>query len=205
MRDAEKLDLLLDAALKTYADPEFELGLEARVLARIADARPQQRSIRPTQRRLWLPWAVALAAAAVILPALLLRWQPRRPSVDTTQQAAHSRQDVPGNRQKLAAETSAVSPIPGTTMHLRSLRSRLRESQPPVQQQVAVASPLPKKDVFPTPQPLSAQERALFVVATQTPAPLREALVKAQTEDNPPVHIAAIHIPPLESLDPDQP
>ena len=71
--------------------------------------------------------------------------------------------------------------------------------------QLASLSPLPKLDVFPTPQPLTPEERAFVVLITQTPTPVRNALLAAQEQDDAPVHIAAIHIPPLESHNHDQP
>jgi hypothetical protein len=80
---------------------------------------------------------------------------------------------------------------------------RSAQATSPVQN--AQAAPLPKLDVFPTPQPLTAEERALVVIVTQTPLPAREALVEAQSLDAQPVRIAEIHIPQLEPPDPGQP
>jgi hypothetical protein len=72
--------------------------------------------------------------------------------------------------------------------------------------QVAGASlARPKLDVFPTPQPLTAEERALALVATQSPAPLRRALVEAEKQDDAPIRIADIRISPLDLPDQDQP
>jgi hypothetical protein len=67
--------------------------------------------------------------------------------------------------------------------------------------QTAAAEPLPKLDFFPTPQPLTPQEQALAVIATQTPAPELKALIDAQKADDRPFPIAASHIPPFEPPD----
>lgn len=66
--------------------------------------------------------------------------------------------------------------------------------------QRAAALPLPKLDVFPAPQPLTAQERALVSVTREAPVPVRKALADVQDQDSVPIHIAAIHIPPVEPL-----
>jgi hypothetical protein len=55
-----------------------------------------------------------------------------------------------------------------------------------------------KLAVFPTPQPLTPQERALYALATQVPEDQRQAILNARKNDSAPLDIAAIRIPPLE-------
>ena len=57
---------------------------------------------------------------------------------------------------------------------------------------------LPKLDVFPAPQPLTAEERALYSFATDVPEKQRQAVLNAQKNDNAPLDVAAIRIPPIE-------
>jgi hypothetical protein len=60
---------------------------------------------------------------------------------------------------------------------------------------------LPKLDVFPSPQPLSPEEKALVSFAARAPEPVRQALIDAQTQADAPLNIAAIEIQPLDPPD----
>jgi hypothetical protein len=186
MRENDDLDLLLDAALKTYADSEKSPNLEQRILARIA-AEP---SVAPRTR--WLPWVIALPLAACLLVLVLfMSPQHREPSQTATPFAPSS-----------PLATLPAAPLPAK-VHSSRTRSPLHSAPP-----ILLAGrdvPLPKLDVFPTPQPLTAEERALVVIATQTPVPLRRALVEAQSQPDAPLHIAEISIPPVKPPDQVQP
>jgi hypothetical protein len=186
MRENDDLDLLLDSALKTYAESEASPRLEQRILARIA-AEPSS-----AQRSRWLHWAVALPLAACLLLIVLFVSQHREPS-----QIAHESSAPSSPVSVLRAEPNPAQ------VHRGRTRPPLRTASP-----VLVAgrnAPLPKLDVFPTPQPLTAEERALVVIATQTPVPLRKALVEAQSQPDAPLHIAEINIPPIKPPDQVQP
>jgi hypothetical protein len=223
MREKDDLDLLLDSALSTYADPRA--GLEDRVLSALDAAHiaagsrglqaPEYKQLgkmafRPgplsfqyirakykvhiSRRR--LAWAVAPPLAA----CLLLLWL-------STPKTIHA----PSTSTQQAHQTNPSPPIPLAaapqfSMHTsrRHTPRAIESALTPLNAQVADALPRPKLDVFPTPQPMSAEERALGLVAAQTPLPLRKALVEAQQDDLP-IHIAATHIPPLESPDLGQP
>lgn len=52
-------------------------------------------------------------------------------------------------------------------------------------------------EVFPTPQPLSAEERALLALATQAPPDVTKQVIEAQEHLGDPIQIAAITIRPL--------
>jgi hypothetical protein len=192
MPDKDDLDLLLDSALSTYADPGPDAGLEQRVLARIAAA-PTSPERKQAPRRPWLPWAIALPLAAGL--ALLLLSNPKikySPSPQT--QLAHESVPPPAlPRAGAPAETHSESP-----------RITKKPAATPRQQplaQVANAVPLPKLDVFPTPQPLTLQEQAFAAFAVHGPEPERKALATAQQQIDAPLSIAAIHIPPVQSPD----
>lgn len=199
MREKDELDLLLDSALRTYADPGPDAGLEDRVLKALTAARaPEVRTtwiaLRP--RRHWLPWAFALPIAV----CLLLLWLSTAKTIHApsapTEQARHT---IPA-----PALSPAIAPEGSTHPSRRHAGRAMVSAPPPSNGLVANAVLRPKLDVFPTPQPMTAEERALSAVAVQTPLPLREALVEAQQNDEP-LHIAATHIPPLESPDQGQP
>ncbi|HEY1897211.1 MAG TPA: hypothetical protein VGG62_13100 [Terracidiphilus sp.] len=188
MREKDDLDLLIDSALATYADPGPDSGLEDRVLVTLAAVRTATPRLPGGGRRGWLPWAVAIPIAA----GLLFLWlSPRRdqPVPASKPQEAHV-----SARTAIAPHAEPSSEVrPGITH-----RHAVRATQPAAPVQTAQADPLPKLDVFPTPRPLTAEERALVVAVTQTPLPAQEALIEAESLEHQPVRIAEIQIPPLE-------
>jgi hypothetical protein len=171
----DHLDLLIDTALSTYAEPRT--GLEARVLANLS---------APHTRRRWLPFAIALPIAACLLLLLLY---PRHPRTEPVHQAQHSPapqiQAGPQNSIAQAAHTPSRQPQP------RVVAARIPRTQP---------TPLPKLDVFPTPQPLTPEEQALVHFVTPAPPSEIQSLEEAQKKKDEPLHIAEIQIPPLEQL-----
>lgn len=176
MLDREELDRLIDAALSSYAAPET--GVETRVLARIAATR------RRRQVRNWLIAGSGLALAASIL--LLFGFNIR---------LAHTPRTTNRTEHFTATATPAiVVPAP----HLAS---------PTKPHRIAAAEHLrtgtrlpatPKLAVFPTPIPLSAEERALVRLATETTSEERKNLLEARQQAAEPLHIASISIPPIE-------
>ena len=195
MREKDDFDLLIDSALATYADPGPDSGLEDRVLVTLAAVRTKTLRERRRWRTRWLPWAVAIPIAA----GLLFLWlSPRR---DKPLPASEPQEARSASPKAIAPHANSSSEVRPGVPH----RHTIRATQPTTQVQTAQAAPLPKLDVFPTPQPLTAEERALGVVVTETPLPARQALVEAQSLDAVPVRIAEIHIPPLEPPDQGQP
>ena len=58
---------------------------------------------------------------------------------------------------------------------------------------------LPKQPVFPTPSPLTAEERLLLAMVKQDPAGTAEAFARLRTRASEPLEIAPLVIPPLET------
>jgi hypothetical protein len=189
MHEKDEIDLQLDSALSTYADPGPHSGLEDRVAAALRAVRAGENSPTPRRWR-WLPWAIAVPVAA----CLLLLWF-----------STLKMRQLPWSQQQQVRETRPA-PIPSGTGPSTAVRTHtsarvkrpIHMAQAPSAVEISKAIPRPKLDVFPTPQPLTAEERALVQVVTQTPLPAREALVEAQSLDASPVRIAEIQIPPLE-------
>jgi hypothetical protein len=251
MRENDELDLLLDAALATYADPGPHSGLEERVVAALRGERGRRVASAP---RRWV-WAVGIPIAASLLlwiaAGRIKHTTPIRP-----EQAHESRNSQAPLAGGPIAAVSGANAHPDSDSFTRGLKppppsepvssatGRLREQSAAFAARLKscpVAKPgpggdssqsadgcpprkpdlpretyvmainsdrmtiLPKLDVFPTPQALTPEERALALVATRTPAPVRNALLAAQTQDDAPVRIAAIHIPPIEPPDEGQP
>ena len=182
MREHDDLDLLLDSALKSYAESDASPNLEQSVLARIA-AEP---SNAPRPR--WIPSAIALPLAACLL--LFALFMSRKTHFEPT---AHVSQ-----APSLPLEAPPAAPHPGDVHHTQA-RSHLKSARPTQLAGLHVSPP--KLDVFPTPQPLTAEERTLAAIANETPVPVRKALVEAQSQAIAPLHIAAIRIPPIQPPD----
>jgi hypothetical protein len=159
--ELDSLDRELDAALAKYAVAEPRTGLEERILANLETERDHAHD------RAWWHWgAAALAIAAVVLVIIGLSWTGIR--------------RVP---------TNAAGPLPAKPrVHLappqiastqpHAPHSRARQIAPPSHPS-AIA--MPKLDQFPSPRPLSDQERILanYVEAYPDRAVL---LARARTE-----------------------
>lgn len=188
MPERDDLNSMLDSALTTYGDPGPDSGLEQRVLTRVAA------EAAPLPLRRWLPWAIALPVAACLL--ILVTSRPK---------ISHS-PDAHSTGVNQASEPAAARPVPQLALQPAPARRgelAARKSRP---QSVAIAAksaPLPKLDVFPTPQALTPEEQALVAFARQAPASERKALLEAQKIKDEPLHIAAIYIPPIEPPEPD--
>lgn len=200
MHDKDDLDLLLDAAIGTYADDSTPSGLEARVVARIAGAGGSARQVWWSRRR-WFPWGLAVQAAACILIFLTALWwrAVKAPKSDATRNAIPTYStDQPS---RVTAQSKPLAASNSTDTHRDLARA---PSLQPHRHNVAKSIPLPKLDVFPTPEPLSPEEQALVAFATHVPPEQRKALLDEQQNDNAPLSIAAIKITPLSLPDPDQ-
>ncbi len=185
MSEDRELGRLIDAALGTYADPRPDENLAERVLARLAD----EPSPRP--RRAWLPWA-AIALPAAICLLLLVHSGPGTPRT----------QAVPPLQSAQFHSPASIAVLP----HPRAARPRDTSRQvnrSPLPRHLIAATtlpqPLPKLNVFPTPVPLTPQERALAAYVAQTPEAQRKAL--AQSERQPMLAIvASFRAMPLKTL-----
>ncbi len=191
MREDREIELLIDSALGNYVAPAS--GLEDRILRALVPARAGGAGFalqrRFTNRTRAAGFALLSAAAAVLIAWVLL---PR------TEHRLNDISHADGRRPVHAGTTGKTG---AETAHVRTGRSvRSWVAKTTAAQSNSIAS-LPKLDVFPTPQPVTAEERALAVAATKAPGPLRQALVEAQSQVDAPLHIAAIVIPPLEPPD----
>ena len=208
MREKDDLDRLLDSALATYADPGPDAGLEDRVLEALATARRAGQSPRAVARpRRWLVWVIAAPVAAIVLLSLSIANINRAPSSRSphVSQLARPSSPEPGNRPE-TWRRSDPTPSRGKSGGFEGHNSsRAAHASQSTRASAAGISPLPKLDVFPTPKPLTAEERALLAVAAKAPPQARQAIVEAQEQNKEPLHIAAIHIPPLEPLTDSQP
>ncbi len=192
MHEKDELDLLLDSALSSYADARADSGLEQRILARVTDARASLANA-PTPRRRWLPWAIALPAAACLLILVITMQKAPQPGAGL-QPKAHQLQK---------AGIGAHQSEPSATMHYLPNHPAHGSAVHPNHRSVgalAVSAPPPKLDIFPAPQPLTPEEQAFAVYVARAPEPERRALAQALEHQQEPLRISAINIPPIKPI-----
>lgn len=176
-----------ETALATYADPGPDSGLEQRILSRIA-----AEAVR-SSRRPWLGWSVALPFAAACLLLFILFSRPR-----TNHPAAKPEANVARRPVTPSIET-ASHPAAHSTPNRHS-ETPLGKQRPRLNTLAAKSAPLPKLDVFPTPQPLTSQERALAAYVAHMPLAEQQSL--ARPRQNPvPLNMASIRTLPMETPD----
>jgi type IV secretory pathway VirB10-like protein len=162
----DELDRKLDAALAKYAAVEPRTGLEERVLATL-----RAEHAHVSDRAWWRRGAIA-AVVAVFLVTLALTWRsdkqphPNRPVVTTQPPKERPIQTVSN------AQSSGVRPV-------RPDAAR-KVAVPPSPPTLAIARP-PKLDQFPSPQPLSVQEKILQSYVAENPEQA-VLLARARTE-----------------------
>ncbi len=148
----EQLNDLLDSLLSQYSDVEPRPGLETRVLARMAESRSTS---RPRRHGFDWRWTAAAAAVLMAIVAFLFYSRPARqatPPVTTVQQLPHT---LPAASSSRAADTHSPR---SAAMVRRPVTSRRQ-----------VATVEVKREVFPSPEPLSDQEKLLLRYLSRTP------------------------------------
>lgn len=169
MQSDPDFDAKLDEALASYADP-VGAGDPRVLMARVLTAIETKRQ----QRRWWLSLALAAPVMACGLLAVLLVHRPFRPA----------NQPVPVFHAALPTaslmETARVECV-----HVPSQQSREKR--------------LPKLEQFPTPAPLTEQERLLIQFAGQAPKSTQQQIANMQKQSDEPLRIADLTIPKLDS------
>jgi len=187
------LDLIIDAALATYANPTADDGLEERMLQGLRRRLVSQSAPLPMR---WLAWSAALAAACI----LALVFFSNRPTVTPANNAHQS-----GKQEKAQPNNPslATNPPPETGIHIAAQTGNrmVTRTRPPISTQTAKAQPLPKLDVFPSPAPLDEQVEALAFFVQVAPQSEVKALLEKSAQADTPIAFAELEIPPLEPLD----
>jgi hypothetical protein len=197
MREIDDFDHLIDSALSNYGDPGPDSGLDQRVLARISSASASAR-VAPASRRRWMPWAFGLPVAACLILSFFFLAGPKtaHPPTSVAKGMAQKQQVPIVTAPSEAASAHRSEPVSSNGHVPFNLRSRSGK-------QASRTVALPKLDVFPTPQPLTAEEQALVAFAVRAPESERRSFIEAQKQAEAPLRIAAIEIPPLDSTDKD--
>ena len=184
MNERDELDAMLDAALETYVDAEATPGLSHRILIATSRREASRSAVR------WLPLAASALAAAILI-AIFLDHRADSPS-----------KPVPVAVTATSSTSVAGVPVRGKpavhSVRVRAVKSLPNRSAPP---------PLPRREVFPTPAPLTPEEQALLKSGNRSLEQVPAQEVATQTVQSvpqgpvEPIHIAAIHIPPLNPPD----
>ncbi len=148
----------LDAALSHYSDVQPRPGLEQRILASL-EAR-QRQTLR------WFRWVWIPAAAVLIISAALV-WNVRRSQpVVVVSKAPPQKTEAAGLNPRIIRTIPSAVPMRRVT---------------PRRMQAAVTRPEPpKQEVFPSPEPLSEQERLALSFVRNAP---EEALGLARAQE----------------------
>jgi len=143
--ERDQFERELDAVLTKYAAAEPREGLESRILANLQAERIQ------APNRAWWRWSLAALTAIVILVATLV-WR-IGPSQHEVMNHIPATVEAPKAPTVQVASTSSSAPA-------RANHAAIRNTQPH-HSLPTVAAALPKLDQFPSPQPLSEQEKLL--------------------------------------------
>jgi len=178
------VDELLDSALARYRSAEPRPGLEERVLGCLR-AEPQ-----PRPRFGWAWWLSAgVAVLGTVLLAVLLRRTvhitPGSPAPSSAVEARKMNSPPSALKAAFVEPIAKSHPTRRASAHLtRQLRSQRVGEEP-------------HKDVFPSPAPLSEQEKLLLHYVRESPAPALMALQRA-TDALEEIQIKPLEIPSLD-------
>lgn len=176
----DELDKLIDGVLPGYSSAEPLDGLEERVLRRVHAAGAARRS--PWLRRL----GFAIPALAALFVAGIVLWTSWKP-VPHTASTARSQ----------AAKTMAAFKPPSSAPALRNVPALAADAVRPKPQSMTgqghlVPRALPKLEYFPTPEPMTKEERALVAWVAQNPAEARDVFADLRKRTEEPVTIQPI-------------
>ena len=172
MADQEKdkrMDEMLDSLLASYSSAEPRPRLETRILANLRDAEEKE-AAHGWWNFKWL-WA-GMVTAAIIVAAVLISG--RHQIAPPTHMIARTNQPAPH------PETQPNAPA----VRNETVRIRPRKSLAPTRPQNAALALNERPAVFPTPTPLSEQEKLLLSYLAGTP---REEVIAESHPDEPPV------------------
>jgi len=181
MPSDRELDQLIDAALTSYSATKAQPGLEQRILANALTESPRR------SRFAWA-WALAVPTAACLL--LFLFFAGRHNSHRNTLEATATTD--PETAVTSPRQTSAMDSFPSPQK--RSIPGTV-SAKP-----LIVRQTLPREEVFPSPSPLTAEERAAIALV-RDPAPMLQQTDVAARVEITPIHIAELQIKPIAQPD----
>jgi hypothetical protein len=192
MEDRDRfIDDLVDSALAQQQRVEPLPGLEGRILERVRIAR----SMRASSRKQWTIGPAVAAAVVVMVAAIYVARRPNGPTAHTPK--ASNIVPAPAPRKTLTANSR--------TTREEATAAIVPESKPVVRRERKSSRPAEAHhwpSQFPTPAPLTAEEKALVRYVQETPPQvLARQVLKAdftvQRVEIKPLKIAPLEIKPL--------
>lgn len=188
MEDKNKfVDELLDSALAHQPKPEPGHGFEAHIVGSVR-AHADEQSARKK------PWkfraaAVATAIAVLVIAAIYVATRSHGPALKLSTQAGNAvPAPAPSKNPPIKAE---ATPQPGSKEVVAANHGAARRETKPAHRAKAPHWP----SQFPTPAPLSPEERTLIQLVRDTPPKVLAALSKQPSQS---VEVKPLKIPPLE-------
>ena len=175
--DREKqLDRLLDSMLSQYSAAQPRPGLETRVLAQIAEIR-ERKQAKPSRLR-WLMVATGIAGAAIVVVVVMLAFRAEQQHSPTSPMAdnAHTQQERHNSEASRALPTLPATNERVAVRHRATARTRRNKNSN--FQTLAVSQ---RPAIFPTPVPLTEQERLMFSYVEHTPQ--SEVVAQIKSDD----------------------
>ena len=180
MADQEKdkqIDKMLDSLLASYSSAEPRPGLETRILANLILANPRDAEGREASRGWWnfkWLWAGAVLAAVIVGAVLIGVRRHAAPPPRTVVQTVR-----PAVQQPAVQEPAVQGSAPAAVRQERVIHRH--KTLAPVPPQNATLALSQRPPVFPTPTPLSEQERLMFSYLANTPH--QEVIAQIQRTD----------------------
>lgn len=172
--ESDSLDRSLDAALAKYSTVEPRAGLEARILANL---RAEQDK---TPVRSWWRWGLATALATLAVVVVALAWRSGKPAQVAIEHHASTTQQQTTAPNSPQPETQTLVNQPANSVHSdQTAPTRIAAARRAPAR--AARTREPKLDRFPSPEPLTEQEKLALEYIERFP---EEASLVAQAQTN---------------------
>jgi hypothetical protein len=167
LKKDKQMDEILDSLLAQYSEVKPRPGLERRILANLSDTARNETMLSWWNVK-WL-WAAAAVAAGIIVAVVLIAGRSHvampTPTVVQTQRPAPPQPEVQRS-------------LPSTASMIPASHRKMRVQRRPENTTLALGQ---RPAIFPTPTPLSEQERLLFTYLANTPQ--EEVVAQIQRND----------------------
>jgi len=185
--ETDRFDAVIDRALRSYSEPaevpEARVVL-TRVLSRVQEAE--------SQRRGWWMWGVVTTVGLAVLVTVGVVWMMRTPRRAEIAWIPKAPGMTEGSPQRLKPESPGRVHGTAEAVSLQSRGTTRRKSR-------AEAESPPKKEVFPTPRPLSVEEQGLVAFVRRAPPAVKKAVIEDQQHWDDPIIVADLRDPSLQS------
>ena len=204
--NVNELEKVLQEGISSYAGVEPLAGLEERILARVRMTESRRRSMAGW----WAAWALGVAALAVGWSVYLRmgRTEPTPVHILSETKTATVSRTPPQIETITVSKRSAHGSLRPTHNDEKPRHDAESLAEPRPQGSVGYPSTvfqgshraaLPKRLVFPTPSPLSNEERLLLAMMKRDPDGTAQVFDSLRKRGSEPLEIAPLVIPPLET------